>query len=426
MIRQYLMQAWRKLLSHPILSAISIIATALAIAMMMILVMTDRVKTGNFAPEVNRDRLLFVFTVQTYNAERDSRSSSQMSPKLYKEVLSKMKTPESVGIGSGFFIPQNKIASTKPNSDSYTSIVKRTNLGFFTCYEYRFLYGHGFEKGDIESGLKTAIVSESMARKLFGHADVVGETVLMDYEPFEVIGVVSTPSNLFWMSYADMWIPYTSTLGSIEEEFFGDYSAMILAKDRKDIPKIQAEIKQLMAEYNDQLHIDEEVILNEDNNLMTWREMSSFLDTMGDTKKAAENRRNMIAFMLLFLIVPAINLSALTFSRHEQKLGELGIRRSYGAPRGSILSQVMTESLLYTLIGGLLGFLFSIVAVYAMRNLLFLDFIGSNFEMSWWQVFNAGSFFIALLLCIILNLLSSIIPAWLMSRKEIIDALNRR
>lgn len=130
--------------------------------------------------------------------------------------------------------------------------------------------------------------------------------------------------------------------------------------------------------------------------------------------------------MLLFLIVPAINLSALTFSRHEQKLGELGIRRSYGAPRGSILSQVMTESLLYTLIGGLLGFLFSIVAVYAMRNLLFLDFMGSNFEMSWWQVFNAGSFFIALLLCIILNLLSSIIPAWLMSRKEIIDALNRR
>ncbi|MDD7437916.1 MAG: ABC transporter permease [Bacteroidales bacterium] len=423
MIKQYLKQAWRTLRANPILSLISIVATAFAIAMMMVLVMTDRIKTSNFPPEVHRNRTLFILNVTVRNKEKDNRSSSSMSSNLYKEVLSKIKSAEAIAIGAGFF-PENRVSTTDPKGDKYISTVRKANLDYWKCYEYHFLYGHGFGEGDMESGVKKAILSEAFARKLFGRSDVVGETVMMDYEPFDVVGVVATPSNLFIASYADMWIPYTA-VDSQDQNELGDFWGIILAKNSGDFPKIQAEMEQLLADYNAQLQ-GVEIILNNDNHLKSWREMSNFLDSMGDKQKEAESRRNTIAFMILFILVPAINLATLTFSRHEQKLGELGVRRSYGASRWSVIHQVITESLLYTLIGGLLGFLLSIVAVYAMRNLLFLDFLGSNFDMSIWQIFNVWSFLIALLLCLILNLLSSIMPAWLMSRKDVIDALNRR
>lgn len=423
MIKQYLKQAWRALRAHPILSAISIIATALAIAMMMILVITDRVKTANFPPEIHRDRTLFISRVSRYDKEEDSNINSSTSVNFYKEVFCKMKTPEAISIAAGYSRP-NTITTSDRRSGKQVGAVLKVNLDFFKCFEYHVLHGQCFDKGDMASGLKKAILSEAFARKLFGRADVVGESIHINYEAYDVIGVVSTPSNLLTTSYSEVWIPYTAIQNNEEKEL-GEYLVTILAKRSEDFPKIQAEMEQVLAEYNAQ-NQSIEISINRDNHLTTWREVTTFVETKGNEEKAAENRRNTIAFMLLFLIVPAINLATLTFSRHEQKLSELGIRRSYGASRGSILHQVVIESSLYTLIGGVLGFLLSIVAVYTMRNLLFLDYRATNFEMSIWQLLNLRSFVIALLICLILNLLSSIIPAWLMSRKDVIDALNRK
>lgn len=56
MIKQYTTQALAQLRQHPIISAVSIIGTALAIFLIMLVVMMQQVKTAPFAPESNRDR----------------------------------------------------------------------------------------------------------------------------------------------------------------------------------------------------------------------------------------------------------------------------------------------------------------------------------------------------------------------------------
>ena len=60
MIKQYITQALAQLRQHPIISAVSIIGTALAIFLIMLVVMMQQVKTAPFAPESNRDRFLHV------------------------------------------------------------------------------------------------------------------------------------------------------------------------------------------------------------------------------------------------------------------------------------------------------------------------------------------------------------------------------
>ena len=81
---------------------------------------------------------------------------------------------------------------------------------------------------------------------------------------------------------------------------------------------------------------------------------------------------------LLLLLVPAVSLSGMADSRMERRLGELGVRRAFGAPKGALIGQVLMENFLYTLLGGLVGLLFSFLLVTFASSWVFK--IGNGFS----------------------------------------------
>lgn len=427
MNKQHLKQAWRTLRQNPILSMISIVATALAICMIMMMVMTERVKMSNYRPEVNRDRTLYLYRVAQRDKGGDGLSSSLMNTKLYREMAPKITTAEAFGIVKPalFFNFEPSTIMMNAKSEKHKGAVVKVNLDYWKCLDFKLLYGHFFTQEDMDSGLKKAILSEALARRVFMRPDVVGETLLYNYEPFEVIGVVATPSNMLPIAEGDMWIPYTATTDNDFNELLGDYIGIFLAKSPSDFPKIQAEVDQFVQEYNESHDHDFILELQDGGELAKWKGMQQFL-TLQSPEETKTQRRTAIALLSLFILVPTINLATLTYSRQEQRISELGIRRSYGANRSAIVGEVITESLLYTLLGGLLGFILSAIAVYLLKDLLFLDLFAKDVTLSFWQLFNVATFFIALLTILVINLLSSIVPAWMMSRKSIIESLNRQ
>ena len=100
MIRQYITQALAQLRQHPIISAVSIIGTALAIFLIMLVVMMQQVKTAPFAPESNRDRFLHVHYMSISNKKwsKGATSNQPMSERTIKELYQSLKTPEAVAI----------------------------------------------------------------------------------------------------------------------------------------------------------------------------------------------------------------------------------------------------------------------------------------------------------------------------------------
>ena len=102
---------------------------------------------------------------------------------------------------------------------------------------------------------------------------------------------------------------------------------------------------------------------------------------------------------LLLLLVPAVSLSGMADSRMERRLGELGVRRAFGAPKGALIGQVLMENFLYTLLGGLVGLLFSFLLVTFASSWVFK--IGNGFSdaapdgvdvsLSMGMLFNRGS-----------------------------------
>ena len=132
--------------------------------------------------------------------------------------------------------------------------------------------------------------------------------------------------------------------------------------------------------------------------------------------------------LLVLLLIPAINMSGITQSRMRKRMAEIGVRKAFGATRSELLTQVLYENLLQTLLGGVLGLFFSYASVLLLSDWL-LDTgtasmgIGRTFVNAE-MMFNPVIFLYAFLACLALNLLSAGIPAWRASRMRIISALN--
>ncbi len=134
-----------------------------------------------------------------------------------------------------------------------------------------------------------------------------------------------------------------------------------------------------------------------------------------------------IIVIALMLVVPAINLSSMTASRMRKRMSEIGVRRAFGATKSNLMLQVLWESMLQTLLGGIVGLALSVVAAYAFKGVIYSNSTMASqmgdTTIDFGALVNPIIFVYAFLFCILLNLLSAIIPAWRTSRRPIVDSI---
>jgi putative ABC transport system permease protein len=117
----------------------------------------------------------------------------------------------------------------------------------------------------------------------------------------------------------------------------------------------------------------------------------------------------------------------------EERLAEMGVRKSFGASRSVLLSQVLWENLLLTLAGGLVGLALAWIIIALGKGWLFTLFedapeslYDNSITVTGEMLFTPTVFITALLVCIIINLLSALIPAWNSLRKPIVSSINEK
>lgn len=136
--------------------------------------------------------------------------------------------------------------------------------------------------------------------------------------------------------------------------------------------------------------------------------------------------------LLLFLLVPALNISGLNASHIQDRMEEIGIRKAFGAPRGTLFTQIFVENLILMFPGSLAGLLFSYGLVNMYKNILlansYQQYITENADvitLSVGMLMNWQVFLYTVTVCLLLNLLSSMVPVWNAIRSNIVSALNK-
>ncbi len=426
MIKRYLQQTCCQMKAHLLLSTITVIGTALSIFLLMVAVMMQEVHTAPFSPESGRERMLHVQWMSLVDKETgESRSGiDQLSERVARACFQELETPEAVTVYSRV----NGYSVSLPRESSEWVDVRGTDAEFWKVFDFTFIEGGPYDHAESEAGRLRLVITEDLARKLYGETKVSGREILLNGVPGTVCGVVKNVSTLASWSYAQVWVPYRA-LGLDRQTWAdgmtGQLQVTILARTAEDFPKIREEAEQLRLKQSDAL----------DSRELSYRSQPDVQEkavirslTIDEPDTDSRHRRQWIVYAVL-LIVPAINLISMTQGRFRRRMEEIGVRRAFGATRGNILWQVWMENFIITLFAGLLGLLLCIGFSAIAGDFLFSSStlsapLRQSVSVSWQLLFRPAIFGYAISFCLFFNVLSSGVPAWRASRSNVVNALG--
>ena len=432
MLTTYLKQAWELLKQNKLFSTLYIVGTGLSIAMTMVIAIVYYVRIAPVYPETNRDRTLVMRTVQM--TKEKNMQAATLSYAMLNEWIYPLKSAELV---TGVYNPWD--ASHVQQSETEEEIpvqVKYTDENFFSVFPLVFLDGKPFTEADRRSGIRNAVLTDSYARQLFGTTQgIVGKVISLDYTDVKIVGIVWGGSFLTPTSYAQLYLPYSCKDGYDKEGRLwglGAYQAYILSKGNDGIADVKTEVDELIRKYNAAGGDDNWKMDLVGQPEVYWRNTFRTFQNMNIDWVKVIGTFAGIAFVLLF--VPALNLSGMISARMERRLPEMGVRKAFGANRGLLLKQILWENLLLSGLGALLGLVVAWGALVISGHNTFSLFEsfprgvpeGADASLGMDMLFAPTVFAVAVLFCLLLNVLSALIPAWQSLRRPITASLNEQ
>lgn len=415
MIRHYFKQALQMLKENPLVNTISILGTALSIAMIMVVILVAQISVAEYTPESYRNKMLYILSTQAHS-DKGNHNNGRMSAEVVKECFYALQTPKAVTA-----ICSDSRAISLPAKQLYKEYtIKYSDPGFWKVFDFSFIYGHPFSDADFQSGIPTAVITSNIASELFGTKNAVGETIIIDFITYKITGIVKPVSKAANHAYAEVWVPYTATPSLMEnpycEGISGPFITVIMANTRSDFDDIKRELEQHTSRYNEG---KSEYTANFMNNPVTRLDIAAGAN--GFRKVDLNDYLLSTGGILLFLLlIPALNITGVMQSSIHKRRAEIGVRKAFGATYGTLVRQILYENLIITLIGGCIGLILSFFLLEITKSFMLTSETMLTTEM----LFKPGLFLIALLFTLLLNLLSAGIPAVRISRQQIVDALK--
>jgi putative ABC transport system permease protein len=285
--------------------------------------------------------------------------------------------------------------------------------------EFDFIEGGPFTEQDEALGNFVAVINEKTRERFFSDEPAVGRDLRAGGQTFTVVGVVRNVPMLRMLSFAEIWVPISTTKSTdYRSRLVGGFAGILLAESRSRFPEIKAEFERRLKEADLSETPQFDTI---ESGARTIMEELAHLES-GETETGRAYivwlfvRTGLLA--ILFMALPALNLINLNLSRILERSSEIGVRKAFGASSRTLVGQFLVESVLLTLLGGLLGLVAAEVVMAIVNESGLVPYAAVHVN---YRVFCYG-----LLLSVIFGLLSGAYPAWRMSRMHPVEAIRGR
>jgi putative ABC transport system permease protein len=416
MLANYIKIAWKVLLRHPFYTFITLFGISLTLTVLMVLTSLLDHLIGEHYPESNRDRSLYLFNMTFTGTDPRSGISSSSGAASYifmKRYVKTLKTPENVGVCSIEFGSVDIYNQGKRLK--FTS--KYTDEGFWEVTNFEFLQGKPFNKSNIDD--RVIVVTDGFQAHFFGNnsQNIIGKTVNINTIGYRIIGVVRGSPLTRPFTFSDIYFPYTDPKsGASSEDMRGGYVAIIRAKDNSDIPLIKREFNHTIS------LIKRPIISGGTSYSIIDIEADTYLNAMLNPLFGSSDMKKPVFYsvigliMLMLMGLPIINLVNVNISRIIERSSEIGIRKSFGAPRRTLLWQFITENIFITFLGCTIALILTGIVLYLLN--------GSGLIANADLTINFNVFTVTVLICFAFGFLSGVLPALRMSKMKIVDALK--
>jgi putative ABC transport system permease protein len=300
-----------------------------------------------------------------------------------------------------------------------------TTADFFALFGVPFEYGTGWSAEDDAAGAHVVVLSDELARKLFGRADVVGRTARLGELDYRVVGVVARwdPAPQFYADstgsqFSDIDTFFLPLAVAVNEDLPVSGNESGWSADEKagsskrgaamswlqfwvqlDTPAQVADYRRYLVNYSAQ-----QKSLGRFQRPPTEAALFGLMDWLAHRNLVPNDVHLQLWLALGFLFVCMVNIVALLLAKFLRRSDEISVRRALGARRRDIFVQLGVESALIGVAGGTLGLAIAQLGLWSVRHRP--DDYARIAQMD--PSMLAGTFVLAVLA----SVLAGLLPAW--------------
>lgn len=265
--------------------------------------------------------------------------------------------------------------------------------------------GIPFSERDVQGSAKVCLIGQTVLDNIFApDENPIGKNIRFDNIPFTVIGVLNAKgNNAFGQDQDDILIaPYTSVQNRILATIYFQYIYASASRETLTDSAVNELTRILRSSHR--------LTTNQDNDF-TIRTQQELIKTLSSTSNLLTVLLTVIA--AISLIIGGIGIMNIMYVSVTERTREIGLRMAIGAKGKDILLQFLTEAILISVTGGIIGVLLGIISSWLVATLL-----------QWPTIISESSVVVSFVICAMTGIFFGYYPAQKASHLNPIDALR--
>ena len=241
------------------------------------------------------------------------------------------------------------VAQVVFGNQNWSTVINGTTPEILEIREWPLSSGRSFTQQDVDGATKVCLLGQTVVDNLFGGIDPIGQVIRIKNVPLTVIGVLAPKGQSAGGQDQDdtIIVPLTTSQKRLFGMQFPGMVRLILVQARE--PEVMKDVEN---QINDLLRQRHHIQPNQDNDFSV-RNLTEIMSTAQQSASVMSLLLGAIAS--ISLIVGGIGIMNIMLVSVTERTREIGIRIAVGAKGRDILLQFLIESLVLSLIGGMIG-----------------------------------------------------------------------
>ena len=340
--------AWEGVVRNKIRSLLTMLGVIIGVAAVIIMIAISAGTEATIAEQIQGLGANLVF-IQGAFGRGGPGGEGGNTPRLVYNDVAVVESVRGV-VGTSVEMPTSQTVKRGTTTLSDVSVLG-TTPDFPSVREMGVANGRYFNATELERSAKVAVLGKTLAEELFGSEDPFGQSIIIGTVKLTVIGVAAEKGIVGNTDFdSQLYVPITLVFDrfvpSQFARFIGNNVRVIYAQI-----DTEANMDEVITQIELRLANTKGITLDELP--FTIRTQNDIIETQGATTAAF---RNLLAWVAgVSLLVGGIGIMNIMLVSVTERTREIGIRQSVGATPNDIRLQFLTEALLLSLVGGLIG-----------------------------------------------------------------------
>jgi putative ABC transport system permease protein len=359
-IREVFNVAIKSLTSNKSRALLTMLGVIIGVAAVIVMMAVSSGTEATISDRINSlgTNLLFISNSFTRGGPRENDRSSQATELIYDDATA---IRDQINGIAGVSVEQQASVNIKYGDNSLTSVsIVGTTPDYMTVRGVELASGRFINEQDLDRVQKVVVLGSSVATELFGNSDPIGEVINVGNTKLTVVGVLKEKGVVSGTNFNDaIYAPIKVVFQKFTPSFFarvvGDRVRMIYVSVDKNhnMDDVITQINLLLSKRHN---------VSPDSESFTIQTQSEIIQTQAST---TESFRMLLMWVAgVSLIVGGIGIMNIMLVSVTERTREIGLRQAIGATPGDIQIQFLTEALMLSLIGGVIGVLVGVGGSY--------------------------------------------------------------